>query len=387
MILSCKNIKKAFLDFSVLKDITFLINESDKAALIGINGAKKTTVLLILMELEIPDQGDVFVAKGKTIGYLLQNPLFDSEKTVYAEILSKRQDLIDLETYLNKLNEQMENADGDDLDAIIRKYTISWQAFQEKGGYTYESETRAILLGLGFAKEDFGRAVNTLSGGQKTRVVLGKLQIKMPDLIILDEPTNHLDMSSVIWLKSYLSNYNKAILIVSHDRYFLDKIVKKVIEIKAGKSRVYKGNYSMYTVTNEMLRNAEMNAYEIQQDEMDHLKAFIYKLKSFNIEKADRRVKSREKSLERMIKIERPVEINNEMRLALKPDTESGKDVLTVKNILKSFGINELFQDASFGIKRGEHVTIIGDNGTGKSTLLKILNGLEQSDSGEYVLG
>ena len=387
MILSVNNIDKTFVDNHILKGVSFHLNENDKAALIGVNGCGKTTLLKIIMGLEHADNGEVTMSKDLSVGYLPQNAVLDSDRTVYEEVLSTKQDMVEMEASLEKLQKAMEVSSGKELDLLIAKHTDMLASFEDKGGYVYKSEVRGVLLGLGFNEEQLSQSVNTLSGGQKTRVALGKLLLFSPDLIILDEPTNHLDMSSVSWLENYLLNYKKSVFIVSHDRYFLDRIVNKVIEIEAGHATTYDGNYSAYSIKKEMLRNAAMNAYIKQQAQIEHQEAVIEKLRSFNREKSIKRAESRVKALEKIERLDKPVELNDDMQLTLIPRIESGKDVLAVNGLSKSYGSNSLFENLAFELKPGDHVAIIGDNGTGKTTLLKIINGVESPDFGSYKLG
>ena len=387
MILSCANISKEFVEKKVLKDVSFHIEDHEKAAIVGINGAGKTTLLRIIVGEMKPDEGLVTLAKDKTFGYLAQNNIVTSENTIYEELLSVKKDLLAIEANMRKCEADMKHATESELEALMKRYSDLTHAFEIGDGYTYRSELIGVLKGLGFLEEEFTKSVDTLSGGEKTRVALGKLLLQKPDLILLDEPTNHLDVSSISWLETYLMNYKGAVLIVSHDRYFLDRIATKIIEIDQTKATTFLGNYSDYAVKKQQLRVAAMNAYLNQQREIQHQEAVIEKLRSFNREKSIKRAESREKMLEKIERIEKPTEANTDMKLRLTPRRESGKDVLKVENLGKSFGNKLLFQNVSFEIKRGEHVAILGDNGTGKTTLLKILNEVLPPDEGDFVLG
>lgn len=387
MILSCQNISKAFVENQVLKNVSFHIEDHEKAAIVGINGAGKTTLLRIIVGEMTPDDGQVVLAKDKTLGYLAQNSTVDTSHTIYEELLSVKADLLRLEEKIRECENNMKHADGDALEDLMKQYTSLTHAFETGGGYLYRSELVGVLKGLGFTEDEFSKPVATLSGGQKTRVALGRLLLQNPDLIILDEPTNHLDMNSIAWLETYLLNYKGAVLIVSHDRYFLDRIAGKVIEIDQSKATTFMGNYSDYAVKKEQLRVAAWNAYMNQQREIKHQEEVIEKLKSFNREKSIKRAESREKMLDKIEVIEKPSEVRTDMKLTLTPRILSGNDVLTVEHLSKSFDSHKLFADANFEIKRGEHVAIIGDNGSGKTTLLKILNGLVPADQGTFRLG
>ena len=387
MILSCQNISKAFVENQVLKNVSFHIEDHEKAAIVGINGAGKTTLLRIIVGEMTPDDGQVVLAKDKTLGYLAQNSTVDTSHTIYEELLSVKADLLRLEEKIRECENNMKHADGDALEDLMKQYTSLTHAFETGGGYLYRSELVGVLKGLGFTEDEFSKPVATISGGQTTRVALGRLLLQNPDLIILDEPTNHLDMNSIAWLETYLLNYKGAVLIVSHDRYFLDRIAGKVIEIDQSKATTFMGNYSDYAVKKEQLRVAAWNAYMNQQREIKHQEEVIEKLKSFNREKSIKRAESREKMLDKIEVIEKPSEVRTDMKLTLTPRILSGNDVLTVEHLSKSFDSHKLFADVNFEIKRGEHVAIIGDNGSGKTTLLKILNGLVPADQGTFRLG
>ena len=387
MILSCQGICKSFGEKVILNDASFHIEEREKAALIGNNGAGKTTLLRIIMEEISADSGQVVLMKDKKIGYLAQYQEIKGHRTIYEELLSTKQHIIDMEDRMRAAEIQMKHASGEELERLMNTYTRLTHEFELENGYAYKSELMGVLKGLGFTEEDFNKQIETLSGGQKTRVALGKLLISKPDILLLDEPTNHLDMESISWLETYLLNYPGAVFIVSHDRYFLDKVVTKVIEIDAGQVRMYSGNYSAYAEKKAQLRDAQYKAYLNQQRELKHQEAVIVKLKSFNREKSIRRAESREKMLGKIQRIEKPTEVQSQMRLSLEPRVISGNDVLTVEELSKSFPEQTLFTDISFQIKRGERVALIGNNGTGKTTMLKILNDLIPADSGTFTLG
>lgn len=375
------------MENQVLKNVSFHIEDHEKAAIVGINGVGKTTLLRIIVGEMTPDDGQVVLAKDKTLGYLAQNSTVDTSHTIYEELLSVKADLLRLEEKIRECENNMKHADGDALEDLMKQYTSLTHAFETGGGYLYRSELVGVLKGLGFTEDEFSKPVATLSGGQKTRVALGRLLLQNPDLIILDEPTNHLDMTSIAWLETYLLNYKGAVLIVSHDRYFLDRIAGKVIEIDQSKATTFMGNYSDYAVKKEQLRVAAWNAYMNQQRDIKHQEEVIEKLKSFNREKSIQRAESREKMLDKIEVIEKPSEVRTDMKLTLTPRILSGNDVLTVEHLSKSFDSHKLFTDVNFEIKRGEHVAIIGDNGSGKTTLLKILNGLVPADQGTFRLG
>lgn len=387
MILACQNISKSFGTDEILKNVSFHIEENEKAAIVGINGAGKSTLLKIIMQELSADTGETILAKNKTIGYLAQYQDVSGHRTILEEVLSAKEDLIQMEEKLREMEEQMRQLEGDDLNQLLEKYNRMHHEFELRDGYAYRSEVTGVIRGLGFLEEDFNRPVSELSGGQKTRVSLGKLLVTKPDILILDEPTNHLDMSSIAWLETFLSNYKGAVLIVSHDRYFLDRIVTKVIELFQHQATVFMGNYSDYAVKKAAIRQAQLNAYYNQQREMKHQEEVIAKLKSFNREKSIRRAESREKMLDKIERLEKPVEEKTDIKIHLEPNITSGNDVLKVENLAKSFGKNHLFSDISFEIKRGERVALIGDNGTGKTTMLKMINEMIPFDDGRITLG
>ena len=387
MILSCQSICKSFGEKVILQDASFHIEEREKAALIGNNGAGKTTLLRIIMEEISADSGQVVIAKDKKIGYLAQYQDIHGHHTIYEELMTTKQYILDMEDKIRSLEQEMKYVAGDKLESLMNSYTRLTHQFELENGYAYKSEIVGVLKGLGFEEEDYCKQIENLSGGQKTRVALGKLLISKPDILLLDEPTNHLDMESIAWLETYLLNYPGAVFIVSHDRYFLDKVVTKIVEIEAAQMRMYEGNYSAYALKKAQLRDAQYKAYLNQQREIKHQEAVITKLRSFNREKSIKRAESRVKMLDKIQRIEKPIEIDNQMRISLEPRFISGNDVLTVEGLSKAFPGQTLFTDINFEIKRGERVALIGNNGTGKTTILKILNGIVDADAGRFALG
>ncbi|MDD6334423.1 MAG: ABC-F family ATP-binding cassette domain-containing protein [Clostridia bacterium] len=387
MILSCNNVSKAYGTDVIIKSCSFNIEDHEKAAIVGINGAGKSTLLKIVTGNESADTGIVTLAKDKTMGYLAQQQDLQSDRSIYDELLSVKQYILDMESELRRIESAMNTATDNELEALMTKYTNLSHEFEMNNGYAYKSEITGVLKGLGFSEEDFSLHVNTLSGGQKTRVSLGKLLLSKPDIILLDEPTNHLDMESISWLENYLLNYSGSVLIVAHDRYFLDKIVSKIIEIDNGVCTVFSGNYTDYASKKAILRNMKLKEYLNQQRDIRHQEEVIAKLKQFNREKSIKRAESREKMLDKIDVIDKPTELNNKMNIQLEPNVISGNDVLTVTGLTKSFDGTTLFDNINFEIKRGERVALIGNNGTGKTTILKLINGLIQPDSGSIYLG
>lgn len=387
MVLACQNISKSYGITEILNNINFHIEAKEKLAIVGINGAGKSTLLKIIMGEEEADEGQVVTGKDISVGYLAQHQDSYYDKTIFEELLSVKQDVIELQEQIRQLEQNMKNLEEAELEAALEQYTRMNHTFEQQDGYAFESQVTGILKGLGFEEADFNRPVSELSGGQKTRVSLGRLLLSRPDVILLDEPTNHLDLNSIAWLENYLKSYDGAVIIVSHDRYFLDKIVTKVVELENTKSTIYHGNYSYYATKREEVRLSKYRAYMNQQEEIRHQEAVITKLKQFNREKSIKRAESREKMLDKLERLEKPQQVNDEMRLTLTPDIESGNDVLYIEGLSKSFGEHTLFTDIGMDIKRGERVALIGNNGTGKTTILKIINQLLPKDSGKIILG
>lgn len=387
MILQCSHIDKAFHGETILSDISFHINDNEKAAIVGVNGSGKSTLLKILMKEYEADSGEVILRKDAVVGYLAQNQEYTSDRSILEEMQDAKKEVIQLEQQMNQLTEQMNQAQGQHLENLIRQCDSLRHRFEQLNGYAYQSELTGVLKGLGFSENEFSKPVATLSGGEKTRVALGKMLLQAPDLIILDEPTNHLDLKAIRWLEGYLSGYRGAVIIVAHDRYFLDKIVTKVIEIRQHKGTVYQGTYSQFSQKKQALLEAQMKQYLNQQAQIKHQEEVIAKLKSFNREKSIKRAESREKMLDKMERLDKPIEENTRMSLLFSPRIQSGNDVLSVQALSKHFDQEILFTDISFDIKRGDRVAIIGDNGSGKTTILKIINGLTEADSGSIKLG
>lgn len=387
MILSCQNISKSFGTDEILKNVSFHIEANEKAAIVGINGAGKSTLLKIIMQKETPDTGEVILAKDATIGYLAQYQDVSGHRTIYEEVLDAKKNIIEMEERLRGMEAQMNALTGQELEALLDGYHRLSHEFELLGGYTYRSEVTGILKGLGFVESEFDRQMSELSGGQKTRVSLGKLLVTKPDVLLLDEPTNHLDMESIQWLEGFLMNYKGAVVIVSHDRYFLDRVVTKVVEIFQHQGFVYQGNYTEFAKKKAKIREDLLKQYYNQQREIKHQEEVIAKLKSFNREKSIKRAESREKMLDKIERLEKPTDENTDIHIVLEPDVTSGNDVLTVEHLRKAFGTHTLFDDLSFEIKRGERVALIGNNGTGKTTILKIINELLLADGGTIVLG
>ena len=387
MILSCNRISKAFGTDQILSEVSFHIEEQEKAAIVGINGAGKSTLLKIMVGELTADEGEVVIAKGKSLGYLAQHQDLESSRTIYDELKEVKRPLIEMEAQIRRLELTMKDAAGEELEQMLAAYSRLNHSFELQDGYAWQSELTGVLKGLGFDENEFAKTVSTLSGGQKTRISLGKLLLSRPDIILLDEPTNHLDMESITWLENYLLNYRGAVVIVAHDRYFLNRVVRKIVELEHGKAAVYTGNYTDYSEKKAMIRAAQMKAWLNQQQEIKHQEEVITRLKSFNREKSIKRAESRGKMLAKIEVLDKPAQVHDEMHIMLEPNITSGNDVLTVRELSKSFGKQKLFEHVDIDIKRGERVAVIGNNGTGKTTLLKIINDMLPADSGMIHLG
>lgn len=387
MILACQNIDKAFGTNVIIQNGSFHIEDREKAAIVGVNGAGKSTLLKIIIGEMTPDNGTVVLSKGKTIGYLAQHQEMNLDMTIYDALLEVKQDILELERRIRSLELQMKQVEGSRLEELLETYHRCQAEYDTANGYAYKSEMTGVLKGLGFSEDDFSKKIADCSGGQKTRVALGKLLLTKPDVLLLDEPTNHLDMDSIAWLEGFLLNYKGAVIIVAHDRYFLDRVVTKIVELDQGNLTVFSGNYTAYAQKKEALREARLHAYLNQQREIKHQEEVIARLKSFNREKSIKRAESREKMLNKMEQLEKPVTPDTQMKLTLEPNILSGNDVLSVTGLTKSFDGTCLFKDIDFDIKRGERIALIGNNGTGKTTILKIINGIIAADGGEVKPG
>ena len=372
---------------TAVDDISLYIEEGSFVAVLGQNGSGKSTLLKILIGEISYDEGEISLKKDASIGYLAQHQDHTFHHTIFDELLSVKKEVIELDEQMRTYEQEMKHLTGDALEQKMNQYTNATHRFEQLNGFAYKSEITGILKGLGFSEEDFTKEINTLSGGQRTRVALGKLLLKNPDILLLDEPTNHLDVDSIRWLENYLSHYKGAVIIVSHDRYFLDKIVNKVMEIDQGHSMLFDGNYTTFIEKRDQIKAIRLKEYKNQQQEIKHQQEVIKKLKQFNREKSIKRAESREKALNKIDVLEKPTEYNADMRLSIEPEIISGNDVLTLKDVSKSFGNKSLFHGLSADIFREERVALIGPNGTGKTTLLKIICKKISNNGGTISLG
>lgn len=384
MILACSSLKKSFQGHDLLKDITFKIEDHDKIAIIGVNGAGKTTLLRILCEEESYDSGDIFKSKDVVIGYLSQHNTLDPTLSIYDALLDVFKPLIQKEKRIRELEALM--ASSSQLENIMKEYDQLTYEFERDGGYSYESQLKGVLKGLGFSEETWSMNIGILSGGQKTRIALGRLLLLKPDLLLLDEPTNHLDVESIEWLENYLKNYPHAIIMVSHDRYFIDQVTNQIIEIENGKSTLYKCSYDQYALLKKHNREVELKHYIDNQKEIKRMQESIDLLKSFNREKQVKRAESKEKALEKMEKVEKPDAMPQAIRIQFQPLVESGYDVLKVKDLAMSFD-KPLFENVQFEVNKQERVALIGPNGIGKTTLFHMILGDYIPQHGKIKLG
>ena len=391
IILSCKDICKSYGIRDVLKNITFSINEGDKVGIIGANGEGKSTLFKIITKELSQDSGEVFIDKNKTLGYLSQNLALNSEKNIYEEALSVFDELLNIESKLSsleiKMSEPYDEKKASYHEKLIKDYTTLQDLYSHKGGYVYKGEISRVLKGLGFLEDDFYKEINTLSGGQKTRVALCKLLLRKPDIILLDEPTNHLDLEAISWLEDYMKNYKGTVLVISHDRFFLDSVTNNTFEVIGGKVECYNVPYTKFIDLRKKNYETKLKAYNLQQAEIKRQEAIIEKFRSFNREKSIRAAESREKVLEKMEKIEAPTHSKEASKIKFEASVKSGYDVLHIENMAKSYGDKSLFSNLNLDLKRGEKVALIGENGRGKTTLFKIIMDKVEADKGVKVLG
>ncbi|VYU56203.1 ATP-binding cassette domain-containing protein [Clostridium paraputrificum] len=391
IVLSCKNISKSYGIDEILKDVTLSINEGDRVGIIGANGEGKSTLFKILSKQLSFDDGEIFIDKNKTLGYLAQHLDLDTKNTIYNEMLLVFSDLTRLEEKLldleNKMNEPYDESKADYHNKIINDYNTSQELYSHRGGYTYKGEINKVLKGLGFSEEDFDKEISKLSGGQKTRVALCKLLLLSPDILLLDEPTNHLDLEAIEWLEEYLKSYKGTILVISHDRFFLDSVTNRTFQVINGHVNCYNASYTKFLELREKDYESQLKAYNLQQAEIKRQEAIIEKFRSFNREKSIRAAESREKALDRMEKIDAPDEEKGPAKIKFETSVKSGYDVLHVEKLSKSFGDKHLFSNLSLDLKRGEKIALIGENGRGKTTFFNILMDKIKADSGVKVLG
>lgn len=386
MLITVRNIEKSFGEKTILEASSFTLDDREKIGVVGANGTGKTTLLKMLVgELSV-DHGEINISGSARIGYISQLKQEDNTNDIYQELITARQDILDLSKKLEELNDFMNVHQGTKLDNTIKTYSSLAQEYENLGGYSYFSEAKGILKGLGFEEKEWEKKVNTLSGGESTRLQLGRLLLGNFNLLILDEPTNHLDMKSIIWLETFLREYKGAIILVSHDRYFMDKIVTKVIDIDRCRLNVYNGNYSAYSEKQQALRTAYRKAYENQQKELKRQEEVIAKLKSFNREKSIKRAESRQKQLDKIERIDKPKE-DDLIKLSFHPDRLSSERILRVEGLEKSYEEQTIFSNVGFEIRRGEKLALIGKNGIGKTTILKIINGFIDDYKGKIVFG
>ena len=391
IVLSCKDICKSYGIRDVLKKVTFSINEGDKVGIIGANGEGKSTLFKIICREISQDSGEIFIDKNKTLGYLSQNLNLDTDKNIYEETLSVFEELINIENRLSaleiKMNEPYDESKADYHEKLIKDYTTLQDVYSHKGGYVYKGEISRVLKGLGFTEADFYKEINTLSGGQKTRVALCKLLLRKPDILLLDEPTNHLDLEAIAWLEEYMKTYKGTVLVISHDRFFLDSVTNNTFEVISGAVECYNVPYTKFIELRKKNYEAKLKAYNLQQAEIKRQEAIIEKFRSFNREKSIRAAESREKALDKMERIDAPAHEKEGSKIKFEASVKSGYDVLHIEKMSKAYGDKVLFKNLNMDLKRGEKVALIGENGRGKTTLFKIIMDSVEADTGVKVLG
>ncbi len=377
IVLSCNNLNKSFGIDSILENVNFTVNEYDKIGIIGVNGTGKTTLFKIISGIYGYDSGDIYTSKDCEIGYLEQNTNFHSENTIFEEVLEVFKDVIEMEKYLrnleHKISEESSNANSTTLEKLMNEYSNKLEAFSDMNGYGYKSEAKGVLKGLGFSDEDMDKPISILSGGEKTRVLLGKLLLKKPTLLLLDEPTNHLDSEAIEWLEVFLKQYKGTVILISHDRYFLDQVVNRIFEIHNKKLKTYNGNYSDFIEASAIEKELELKKFEDQQKDIKKQEESIERLKAFGREKHLKRARSKEKALAKVDVLDKPEAYRKKARIEFNPSVTSGNDVLQLRNVSMGYGERILFKDLNLDIYRGEKVALIGANGIGKSTLFKII--------------
>lgn len=383
IILSAQHIAKSFGVNAVLRDVSLTVQQGDRIGLVGVNGCGKSTLMRILAGLDAQDGGEISLVRGLRVGYLAQQNMVTSGETVWNELQKVYEQVFAMEKKLRELEDEMAHAhtDAQRFAQLSADYDRLTQRFEEADGYSWKSMVSGVLNGLGFKPAQYDQCVDSLSGGEQTRLCLACLLLQKPDLLLLDEPTNHLDMETLQWLENYLAGYKGSVLVISHDRYFLDHVCTGIVEILMGSSEQYNGNYTRYIAQRQERFESRMRAYEIQQKEIERQQAIIARYRMFNREKSIRAAESREKALDRMEKLEKPVD-ERAIRFSFEARRRTGEDVLQLTEISKSFGEKHLFHDLTLRVRAGDRVALIGPNGVGKSTLIKIIVGEEQPDTG-----
>ncbi len=391
IVLSCNNLNKSFGIDSILENVNFTVNEYDKIGIIGVNGTGKTTLFKIISGIYGYDSGDIYTSKDCEIGYLEQNTNFHSENTILEEVLEVFKDVIEMEKYLrdleHKISEESSNTNSTTLEKLMNEYSNKLEAFSDMNGYGYKSEAKGVLKGLGFSDEDMDKPISILSGGEKTRVLLGKLLLKKPTLLLLDEPTNHLDSEAIEWLEVFLKQYKGTVILISHDRYFLDQVVNRIFEIHNKKLKTYNGNYSDFIKASAIEKELELKKFEDQQKDIKKQEESIERLKAFGREKHLKRARSKEKALAKVDVLDKPEAYRKKAKIEFNPSVTSGNDVLQLRDISMGYGERILFKDLNLDIYRGEKVALIGANGIGKSTLFKIIMNEVTPLSGDIKFG